>query len=371
MSSQARSTADTPTTGRIWLALGIVYVVWSTTYLTISVVNETVPPLLGAGVRFTIAGALLYAWSVRRGDRAGDRPGRRQWLAAAIVGIGLIVCGNGFVALSERTVPTGIVALLIALVPLWMALIDRVLGNRRIGGRTFVGLALGFGGAALLVSGNALQGAVPISGMLLAVAASLCWASGSLYSRNAPLPHRPLVGIGMEFLVGGLALFVVAGFRGEFGQLDVGSISRASLLGELYLIVIASWIAFASYLWLLRVARTSLVSTYAYVNPAFAVVLGAVFLDEAIGWRTLVAGGVILVAVMLIISAGGAARDDLEDLEAEVGVPADAKLDGEAGSGGVEQRRAERETQIGLQDVRDPEHPGLLEDGGGQLQPDG
>jgi drug/metabolite transporter (DMT)-like permease len=367
MSSQAVPTAEAPSGSRIWLALGIVYVVWSTTYLTISVVNETVPPLIGAGVRFVVAGALLYAWAVRRGDREGDRPGPRQWLAASIVGVGLIVCGNGFVALSERTVPTGIVALLIALVPLWMALIDRVLGNRRIGGRTFLGLALGFGGAALLVGGNALQGAVPASGMLLAVTASLCWASGSLYSRNAPLPHRPLVGIGMEFLVGGAALFVVAGLRGEFGQLDVGSISRASAIGELYLIVIASWIAFASYLWLLRVARTSLVSTYAYVNPAFAVLLGALFLDEAIGWRTIVAGAVILVAVGLIISAGGTARDDLEDLEAEVGVPADAALGSEPG----QDRGPEIEPEGRLEGVRDTQEPGLFEDGGGQLQADG
>jgi drug/metabolite transporter (DMT)-like permease len=367
MSSATPASHGAPTTGRIWLALGIVYVVWSTTYLTISVVNETIPPLLGAGVRFVVAGAVLYAWAIRRGDREGDRPGPRQWLAASIVGIGLIVCGNGFVALAEITVPTGIVALLIALVPLWMALIDRVLGNRRIGGRTFLGLALGFGGAALLVGGNALQGAVPVSGMLVAVAASLCWASGSLYSRDAPLPRRPLVGIGMEFLVGGVALLIVAAVRGEFADLHLDAVSRASLIGLAYLIVIASWIAFASYLWLLRVARTSLVSTYAYVNPAFAVLLGAVFLNETIGWRTLVAGAVILVSVGLIISAGGAAREDLEDLEAEVGVPADADL----GSDGGEERRPELEAQVGLEGVGDAEHPRLLQDGGGQLQPDG
>jgi drug/metabolite transporter (DMT)-like permease len=367
MSSATPASHGAPTTGRIWLALGIVYVVWSTTYLTISVVNETIPPLLGAGVRFVVAGAVLYAWAIRRGDREGDRPGPRQWLAASIVGIGLIVCGNGFVALAEITVPTGIVALLIALVPLWMALIDRVLGNRRIGGRTVLGLTLGFGGAALLVGGNALQGAVPMSGMLVAVAASLSWASGSLYSRDAPLPRRPLVGIGMEFLVGGVALVIVAAARGEFADLRLGSVSRASVIGLVYLIVIASWISFASYLWLLRVARTSLVSTYAYVNPAFAVLLGAVFLNETIGWRTLVAGAVILVSVGLIISAGGAARDDLEDLEAEVGVPADADL----GSDGGEERRPELEAQVGLEGVGDAEHPRLLEDGGGQLQPDG
>jgi drug/metabolite transporter (DMT)-like permease len=356
MSRSATASGTPPSTGRIWLALSIVYVVWSTTYLAIRVVNETIPPLLGAGARFVIAGGLLYAWAIRRGDREGDRPGRRQWVAASIVGVGLVVCGNGFVALAEQTVPTGIVALLIALVPLWMALVDRVLKHRRIGGRTLTGLLLGFGGAALLVGGNAVQGAVPASGMLLVVVASLSWASGSLYSRNAPLPRRPLVGIAMEFFVGGIAMLVLGTALGELGDVDVAGISRASVIAFGYLIVIGSWIAFVSYLWLLRVARTSLVSTYAYVNPAIAVALGAVVLDESIGARTILAGTVILAAVALIISAGGAARDDLE---AEVGA-----------SDAGEERRPQREGELELDGARRAQERRLAEGRRGQLEPD-
>jgi drug/metabolite transporter (DMT)-like permease len=359
MSIPAGSAAPTvaaPSAGRIWFALGMVYVVWSTTYLAIRVTNETLPPLLAAGVRFVIAGGVLFAFASRRGDRVGDRPGWRQWQAAAIVGLGLVVCGNGFVALAEQSVPTGIVALLIGLVPLWMALIDRVIHRRRIVWRVGAGLLLGFGGAALLIGGNAVRGAVPAGGMLLVVAASLSWATGSLYSRNAPLPRRPLVGASMEFLVGGVVLLVMGVALGELGDIHPDRFSRASVVALLYLIVVGSWIAFASYLWLLRVARTSLVSTYAYVNPALAVVLGAVFLDEAIGPRTVVAGAVILVAVALIISAGGVGREDR-------GTPGD-------GSGGVEDRRAELEAEVGLHGVRDAQEQDLLQDRGGELQTD-
>jgi drug/metabolite transporter (DMT)-like permease len=340
-----------PSAARIWVALSIVYTVWSTTYLAIRVVNETLPPLLAAGVRFVVAGALLYAWSVRRGDRYGDRPGARQWRAAAIVAAGLVAFGNGFVALGERTVPTGITALLIALVPLWMALIDRAVLRHRIRPRVVVGLVLGFGGAGLLIGGNALRGGASVSGMLVVVVASLSWASGSLYSRNAPLPRRPLVGAGMEFLCGGVMLLVLGTALGELGDVHLETLSRASAIALVYLITIGSWVAFASYLWLLRNARTSLVSTYAYVNPALAVALGTVFLNESISAREVVAGAVILAAVALIISAGGATRDD-------------------AGDSGGDEGRSEPEREVLLQGVRGAEQDPLAEDGRGELEPD-
>jgi drug/metabolite transporter (DMT)-like permease len=138
----------------IWSALWAVYIIWGTTYLAIRVSNETLPPLIAAGVRFLVAGAVLYAITARRGDVRGDRPGRAQWGAAAIVGIALVAGGNGLVVLAERTIPSGIAALIIALVPLWMALVDRVLLRHRVGGLTVLGLVLGFGGAALLIGGR-------------------------------------------------------------------------------------------------------------------------------------------------------------------------------------------------------------------------
>ena len=287
---------------RIWVALGTVYVIWGTTYLAIEHVNRTMPTLIAAGVRFLIAGTIMYAFTVRRGDREGDRPTARAWGAATVIGGGLLLGGNGLVALSERTVPTGIVALIIALVPIWMALIDAVLLGRRPRPAVVVGLAAGFAGAAGLVTASASHG-VALSGLLLPCFASMSWASASLYSRTAPLPKRPFVGIGMEMLCGG-ALLVVAGLAtGEARDLDLGAISSGSVLGLLYLIVFGSFAGFASYVWLLRNARTSLVSTYAYVNPVVAVALGWAFLGERVTSRMVVAGAVILAAVALIIAS--------------------------------------------------------------------
>jgi len=314
MSRPAASTIERPGVATIWAAMWAVYIIWGTTYLAIRVVNETLPPLLSASVRFLIAGALLYAWTIRRGDREGDRPTRTQWRSAAIVGTLLLLGGNGGVVWAEKTIPSGIAALLVALVPLWMALLDRLFFGGHLRARAVVGLVAGFGGAALLL-GSEASGDVDLVGMLFVVGASLSWAIGSLWSRTAPLPKRPFVGVGMEMLAGGVALGVAGILAGELGQIDVSEFSRASLLGLLYLIVFGSWIGFTAYLWLLRVARTSLVSTYAYVNPVVAVFLGWLILDEQVGVRTLVAGGVIVASVALIISAGGARREDAVEVE--------------------------------------------------------
>jgi drug/metabolite transporter (DMT)-like permease len=335
---------------RIWLALITVYIVWGTTYFAIDVVNDTLPPLLAASVRFLVAGAVMYAITIRRGDREGDRPGRRQWAAAAIVGGTLLLGGNGLVVLSERTVPTSIVALIIALVPLWMALIDGVLLRRRPRPQVAIGLFTGFLGAALLV-GTSVSGAIPLGGLALAVCASISWASGSLYSRTAPLPKRPFVGIGMEMIAGGVLLGVVGVALGELGNIHADRFSLASMLALLYLIVIGSFAGFATYLWLLRNARTSLVSTYAYVNPVVAVFLGWAFLDETIGVRTLIAGLVVLASVALIIAA-----------RAERPTPEVAL--------GAEEGGASLEGDLALERVSDAEEHGLAQDGRGQLQPD-
>jgi drug/metabolite transporter (DMT)-like permease len=293
----------------IWVALGIVYVIWGTTYLGIRVTNETLPPLIAAGTRFVIAGAALFAVSTRRRDAEADPVGRSQWWAAFLVGAGLIAGGNGTVVLAERTVPSGTVALIFALVPLWLALWDRLVGRRRLPGRVAVGLLLGFLGAALLVN-DARLADVPLSGLLLAVAASMSWAAGSLVARSARLPHRPLVGNAMVMMAGGAIALVWGVARGELPLIDPDRFSTASLLALAYLVVFGSWIAFTAYLWLLRNARTSLVATYAWVTPMFAVYLGYLIADERLRTRSLVAGGIVLAAVALTVSAGSAARDD-------------------------------------------------------------
>ena len=335
----------------VWAALGAVYVIWSTTYLAIRVVNETLPPLLATAIRFLVAGGVLYTIAIRTGDRGGDRPGPRQWRAAAIVGTLLMFCGNGGVVWAERTIPSGMAALVIATVPFWMVAIDRLVYHHRQPPAVLVGLVLGFVGAAILVGGS-IAGHVDPTGVLLVVGAAICWATGSLYQRHAPLPRRPFVGAGMQMLVAG-AMFVVVGFgTGELGRIDASSFSRASILALGYLIVFGSWIGFTSYLWLLRNARTSLVSTYAYVTPVGAVLLGVVFLNETITLRTVVAGTLIVVAVAIIITAGGAARA------------------AEASSDAGEERRPELEPQLGLERMSGAEQHGLTEDGRGELHAD-
>jgi drug/metabolite transporter (DMT)-like permease len=288
-----------PLTGaRVWLALLVVYVVWGSTYLGILLTIRTIPVFLAGALRFLIAGALLYAWSIRRGDRT-DRPGRRQWLAAGVVGLLLFLVGNTGVAWGELHVATGIASLVIATVPLWMALFDRVACGQRLSRAAVAGLAIGFGGAALLAAPSGSD-KVDVAGMIVLFISAAGWAIGSLYSRRAPLPRRPLVSSSMQMLAGGALLLVVAGSHGDFSR--VHHVSTESILALVYLILFGSILAFSAYAWLLRVARTSLVSTYAYVNPLVAVFLGWAVESEGVGLRTLGAGALILVAVALIVS---------------------------------------------------------------------
>jgi drug/metabolite transporter (DMT)-like permease len=284
---------------RVWAALAVVYVVWGSTYLGILLAIDTIPVFLSMGIRFVVAGGLLYAWAVRRGDITGDRVGRRQWAAAALVGGLLFVGGNSLVAWSETRVDTGIAALLIAAVPLWMALYDRVANGQGLSRSALLGLLVGFGGVALLAwpSGPSRIDALGAAALLVSGAA---WAAGSVVARNASLPRRPLVSSGMQMLVGGMMLMLVAGASGELTE--VGHVSLTSVLAMIYLIVFGSWLAFSAYSWLLQVAPTSVVSTYAYVNPVVAVFLGWVVLSEPLSVRTVAAGGIILGAVALIVT---------------------------------------------------------------------
>lgn len=288
--------------GAIWTALGAVYFFWGTTYLAIRVGVRTMPPFLMASVRFLIAGALLYAIAIRTGDREGDRPKREHWRSAAIIGGALLLGGNGLVSWAEQSVASGMAALIIATVPFWLVLLGKLVLRDRVSIREWLGIAAGLAGLVFLV--NPAGGArVDPLGAVLLVVACISWASGSLYARSAPLPSRPLVGTAMEMLCGGVALGVVGVLAGELGRVDLAAISLESLLGLGWLIVFGSLVGFSAYVWLLRVTRTSLVGTYAYVNPIVAVLLGWAILGEPITLRTLVAGAVIVVAVALIVSA--------------------------------------------------------------------
>jgi drug/metabolite transporter (DMT)-like permease len=312
-------------TAAVWAALGAVYVVWGSTYLAIRVTVRTIPPLMSASVRFLIAGALLYAWAISRGERNTDRPLAVHWRSAAIIGTAMLFGGNGLVSLAEQTVPSSLAALLLATIPLWMVLIRGLVLRERVVWREVAGLLIGFGGIVLLVDPFG-GGQADLVGVGLLLLAALSWASGSLFARRAPLPGRALVGTAMQMLAGGGVLAVVSTVSGELGDLDLAAVSGESLLGLAYLIVFGSWVGFAAYVWLLRSARTSLVSTYAYVNPVVAVFLGWAILGEAITGRTLIAGGVIVAAVALIVSAQGR-RAEKEAAIAPVAAPADEETE--------------------------------------------
>src|SRR5919204_2154560 len=213
----------------VWGALLIVYVIWGSTYLAIREAVLTMPPFLFAGVRFLVAGAILYAWAARRGDRAGDRPGLTEWRAAAIAGGLLLLGGNGGVVWAEQHIPTGVTALVIATVPVWMVVIGRLGFKDHITALEIVGVLVGFGGLVLLVGvRNTGGGGLSVAGLAVAMGAAVCWATGSLYSRGAPLPKRPHVSTAIQMLAGGLLLLVVAAATGEFGDVDLSHVSTAS-----------------------------------------------------------------------------------------------------------------------------------------------
>ena len=285
----------------IWSALIAIYIVWGSTYLAIRFAVETMPPFLTAGFRFLIAGGLLYIFRRLRGDKA---PLRLEWRSAAIVGLFLLVGGNGGVMWAEQRVASGIAALLIGSVPLWIALLDSLRpGGRRPDRWVIAGVLAGFAGIIILIGPAQLigiQGEVDPVGAVVLLLAALSWAAGSLYNRGAKLPDSPLLGTGMEMLVGSLGLFILGTATGEWSQMELTSFSTRSLLGFAYLVVFGSLVGFASYVWLLRVAPTMLVSTYAYVNPLVAILLGSLLAGEALTPRIGLAVMFILGSVVLI-----------------------------------------------------------------------
>jgi drug/metabolite transporter (DMT)-like permease len=282
----------------IWSALIAVYLIWGSTYLAIRYAVETTPPFLMAAVRFIASGGFLYALRRCRGD---PRPEAVEWRSAAIIGIFLLVGGNGGVAWAEQFVTSSLAALLVATVPLWMVLIDtfRPTGKRP-GLVAVVGILIGFVGVLLLI-GSTASGAdtANLPGAAALIFASLSWATGSIYGKSAKLPASQLLGTGMGMLAGGVALMLLAIVRGEWSGFELAAVSRRSALAVVYLTVIGS-IAFVAYVWLLRVAPTPLVATYAYVNPLVAVLLGYFLAQEPMTVRTLLAATLVIGSVVLV-----------------------------------------------------------------------
>ncbi|MCX6066190.1 MAG: EamA family transporter [Chloroflexi bacterium] len=285
---------------KIWVALLAVYLVWGSTYLGIRFAIETIPPFLQAAIRFLISGTFLFAWRRMAGDPV---PTRGQWRSAIIVGGLLLVGGNGLISLSETKIPSGVAALLVATIPMFMVLVEalRPGGVRPTLGQV-VGLLIGFSGVIVLI-GPAEFGGVREFSLIsggIALFAAFLWSLGSIYNRNADLPKSTLLFTGMEMLMGSIGLFIVSGLKGEISQFQIAAVSTRSLLGLLYLITFGSLIGFTSYAWLLRNAPVSLVSTYAYVNPIVAVLLGNLFAQEKLSPRILLAALIIVGSVVLV-----------------------------------------------------------------------
>ncbi len=265
------------------------------------------PPLLMAGTRFLIAGAVLYLWRTAVAPRSSARPTAVHWRSAAIVGALLMFGGNGGVALGELTVPSGITALIAATVPLWIAFLDWLFFRRRLPPKAIAGLLIGFGGVAALIAGLGGLG-TPTAGSLILCAACISWAAGSLYVRDADLPADSLLAVGMEMIAGGALLCIGAALTGELVGITGLAVSPQAWWAFAYLVVFGGIVGFGAYLWLLRVAPTTMVSTYAFVNPVVAVVLGVVILHETLNAWIAIAGVVVVASVALIVASPAPAR---------------------------------------------------------------
>lgn len=286
---------------KIWLAMLAIYLIWGSTYLGIRFAIETIPPFLSAAIRFLISAILILTWRKLAGD---PWPTRRQWRDAAVVGVLLLVGGNGLVSYAELTLPSGVAALVVGSVPLWLTLFEALRrGGIKPGWQTIGGLVIGFGGIFLLVGPSEFGSSamhLDTTGTTAIVLATILWALGSIYSKNADMPQSTFMWTGMEMTAGTIGLFIMSALNGEFARFDPAHISTRSLLGLIYLITFGSLIAFVSYAWLLRNAPIALVSTYAYVNPVVAIFLGAWLAQEVVTPRIMIAAAIIIGSVVVI-----------------------------------------------------------------------
>ena len=301
---QAGAAAAAAPAWKVWTGLWIVYIVWGSTYLAIAVMVETLPPLLGAGARFTVAGAVMVAVLAARGRRI--RFTRAHVLSALLVGT-LLMGANAVVSVAEQEVPSGIAALLIGSVPLWVIVMRRATGDG-VSPRSIAAVLVGFVGVALLVRPGEQSGEATVIGLLACVFAAMMWAGGSFASPRVRLPGDLLVSTGWQMLLGGLVCLAAGLAAGELGDVDPGAFSARSLVALAYLVVFGSWLAFTAYAWLLQNAPISKVSTYAYVNPVVAIVLGWLILDEVITPMTLLGAAIIVVSVALVIRTEASRR---------------------------------------------------------------
>lgn len=291
---------DSPPRTLVVAAFAAVYLFWGSTFLGIKVAMETIPPFLMAGSRFFLAGVLLYGWARWRG---AGRPTRRQWVHAAVVGCLLLGVGNGAVTYVEQTLPTIIAALIISTTPVWLVILDWLHGGPRPRALTLAGLLMGMAGVVCIAAASHTHIQEPTGhlNVVILIAATLSWAYGSVWSRQADKPASPLLMVGMQMITAGLALTLVAVGFGEPRGLDPAAFSQRSILAWSYLLVAGSLIGFTAYIWLLQVTSTARVATHAYVNPVVAVILGIWLGNETLSTNAALGGGLVVVSIVLIL----------------------------------------------------------------------
>jgi len=286
---------------KIWTALIALYLVWGSTYLAIRFAVETLPPFLHSSLRFLIAGTFLFLWRRAAGD---VMPTKSNWKATAIVGAFLLLGGNGLVGLAEKTVPSGIAALMVSTSPFWLVLFESLRsGGSKPNWLSMLGLLIGFSGVFLLIGPSEIMGTqhtFDTLGITVLLAAPVLWSVGSIYARGADMPKSTLMSTGMQMLAGSVSLFIVSLLTGELKGFSFAQVSLQSWLGLLYLITVGSLIGFVAYGWLLHNAPVSLFSTYAYVNPVVAVFLGWWLANEELTMRTIFASTIIIGSVVMI-----------------------------------------------------------------------
>lgn len=286
---------------KLWLALIALYIVWGSTYLAIRFTVETIPPFLSGSIRFLISGAILFGWRSMTGD---PKPTKSNWKAAAIVGTLLLVGGNGLVSLAEKTVPSGVAALVIATSPFWLVLFESFrAGGTKPNWQSILGLVIGFSGVFLLIGPARITGAeqhIETFGAILLLAAPIFWSLGSIYAKGADMPKSTLMSTGTQMLMGSVSMFIVSMMTGELNGFSFAEVSTRSWWGLIYLITFGSLVGFVSYGWLLHNAPVSLLSTYAYVNPVVAVFLGWLLAGEELNARILIASAIIIGSVIMI-----------------------------------------------------------------------
>jgi drug/metabolite transporter (DMT)-like permease len=308
-----------PSSLAIWTGLVVLYVVWGSTFLGMKLAVDSIPPFLAIGFRFLPAGILLGLFVVVRGRGAVRRPSLVAIRDASIVGLLLLLCGTGLVAWSVQTITIGIAAILIALVPMWIAIFGRVLFGERLPRMATVGIGVGLVGVAILAWPTGGVGDLDPGGLLALIVSPIAWAIGTHYAaKRAVLPEPALIGSSIQMIAAGIGSFVVAALIGEVRGFDVAAVTPTSWAGVVYLITAGSFVGYTTYAWLIRVAPLSRVSTYAYVNPVVAVILGWLVLNEPLSPRTIVASVVIIAAVVLIVTARGRTSDVVTEAQGEV-----------------------------------------------------